>query len=377
MADHRPKLLAIDLLRFVAAVGVMAYHFGTVAPLLAEAPVRLFDAAAALPSGAAAWTWCGWVGVQIFFVISGYVIALSAEGASAADFLRRRALRLVPAAWLCASLTAAALLAASTVPAATVLERWGSAMLFVPRTYPIDGSYWTLGVETAFYLLCAFALRGRALTVERLGIGLGALSVGFWAMQTAIPMTQRILGSMPMRLTLLPHGCFFALGVVLYALRSRPGDRSLWGLGVAFFATGVAQIVDQADAQSWTAWGVLYPWLPVLAFAAGVAVVARADALQALVARALSRRVVTLLGLATYPLYLLHQVLGSALIAALASRGAPAAAALLGSAAAMIALAVVLTATAEPALRRWMAGRLIPPRGRRRDTRPSASLPAG
>jgi exopolysaccharide production protein ExoZ len=376
MAD-RPKLAAIDLLRFVAAAGVMAYHFGSVAPLLAEAPVRLFDPAIALPSAGARWTWCGWVGVQVFFVISGYVIALSAEGASAGAFLRRRALRLVPAAWICATLTAAVLLAASTVASPTVLERWGSAMLFVPRTYPIDGSYWTLGLETGFYLLCALALRSRTFTVERLGIAIGAASVLFWAVQNAAPMTQQILGSMPVRLTLLPHGCFFALGVILYALRSRPRDPALRGLALAFFATGTCQILDQANAQSWTAFGLLYPWLPVTLFAAGVAVVAKADALQPLAARLLPARAIALLGLATYPLYLLHQVVGSALIAALAARRVPAAAVLFGTAAAMIALALLVTATLEPALRRWLAERLLPRRGPRPDILPSASLPAG
>jgi peptidoglycan/LPS O-acetylase OafA/YrhL len=368
--------MSIDLLRFLAAAGVVAYHFGAVAPLLAEAPVRLFDPAAALPSAGARWTWCGWVGVQIFFVISGYVIALSAEGASAGTFLRRRALRLVPAAWICASITAAVLVLGTSLAPATVAERWGSAMLFVPRTYPIDGSYWTLGLEVGFYLLCALALRSRTMSVERVGIALGALSVLFWAVQTASPMTQQILNSTPVRLTLLPHGCFFGLGTILYALRTRRGDRALHGLAVAFFAAGACQILDQANAQAWTADGFLYPWLPVALFAAGVAVVARAEALQETAGRALPARTIVLLGLATYPLYLLHQVVGSALIAALAGR-LPGAAAQVAAAAATIALACLLTATLEPRLRRLLAERLLPRRAPRPDIRPSASLPAG
>ena len=41
--------------------------------------------------------WVGWVGVEIFFELSGFVIAYSAEGASAFVFFRSRFFRLMPA----------------------------------------------------------------------------------------------------------------------------------------------------------------------------------------------------------------------------------------------------------------------------------------
>src|SRR5689334_12900580 len=50
-------------------------------------------------------TWFGWVGVQIFFVISGFVIANSANAVSPIAFARSRVLRLYPAVWLCAPVT--------------------------------------------------------------------------------------------------------------------------------------------------------------------------------------------------------------------------------------------------------------------------------
>jgi peptidoglycan/LPS O-acetylase OafA/YrhL len=373
----RPKLLVIDLLRFCAAVAVMAYHFGSVAPLLAEAPVQLFGPGVALPQAAARWTWCGWVGVQIFFVISGYVIALSAEGVSAGAFLRRRVLRLVPAAWICSSITAAVLIAWSAYPPAVVLQRWGSAILFVPSRTPIDGSYWTLGLETVFYLLCALALHARAVSVERLGIGLGTLSVGFWALQSVLPMSEPMLNSIAIRHTLLPHGCFFGLGVVLYAMRRRPVNWALRGLATAFFSTGLCEILDQATAQTWATSALLYPWLPLGLFGLAVTAVANADALQSTLGRALPPRTLGLIGLATYPLYLLHQTVGSALIVVLVRSGVLAAVAICGTAVAMIGFAIAVTLWFEPVLRGWMARRLMPARVPPPDIQQSASLPAG
>ena len=43
----------------------------------------------------------GWVGVEIFFVLSGIVIAMTSNGASAARFARSRFLRLWPALLFC------------------------------------------------------------------------------------------------------------------------------------------------------------------------------------------------------------------------------------------------------------------------------------
>jgi exopolysaccharide production protein ExoZ len=58
----------------------------------------------------AQFTWFGWVGVEVFFVISGFVITNSARGASPIEFLKGRVLRLYPAAWICATLSLFALI---------------------------------------------------------------------------------------------------------------------------------------------------------------------------------------------------------------------------------------------------------------------------
>src|SRR6188474_872611 len=85
------RLYILDLLRFCAAVAVLCYHvfvdnrgaWGTEAgQLFGDTIVRVSR--------------YGWMGVEFFFVISGFVICMSCWGRSVADFFTSRVTRLVP-----------------------------------------------------------------------------------------------------------------------------------------------------------------------------------------------------------------------------------------------------------------------------------------
>ena len=85
---HR-HIVGLDVVRFVAATMVMVFHLafwswagsGTIAHLMPNLP--------AFPELTPV-AWLGWVGVEIFFVLSGFVIAYSSEGSSAFAFFRSR-----------------------------------------------------------------------------------------------------------------------------------------------------------------------------------------------------------------------------------------------------------------------------------------------
>lgn len=148
-----PRLAAIQRLRALAVLLVLVGH------VLAEAGHYLrLD----LPGAAIPWT----RGVDIFFVVSGVVITLSARHATGAgDFLRRRALRIVPLYWLFTSLMVLALfLPGATKETALEPGQIVSSYLFLPwerhdgRIAPVLSPGWTLNYEMTFYALFAAAM---------------------------------------------------------------------------------------------------------------------------------------------------------------------------------------------------------------------------
>ena len=362
-AGRRETVIAIDLLRVAAAGLVVLYHFGASLPL--HPSWQVAGLTPRLPAGAAGWTWFGWVGVELFFVISGLVIATSARGTTPLLFLRRRALRLYPAAWVCGSVTALLLLAAA--PVVAIAPAWMKGLVLWPTAAPIDPSWWTLSLELAFYLLIAAVLTGGggAAGLERAAALLGGASCAFWAVAGATGTTG-LAEDFGFQLTLLPHGCFFAAGALIGVRRWR------W-LVVACLLAGVAEIVPHARTVLATLGIAGTPALPAAVFIAGVAVIGAAARLQPALARIVGERRAARAGAVTYPLYLLHQVAGAIVATALIRGGCPPAVAVLLALAVVTAAACGVAWRVEPAIRGALSRRhaLVP------DTRPTASLPAG
>jgi hypothetical protein len=102
----------LDLIRFAAAVMVIFFHLSW----KSQNPDIAFAA--------------GWVGVEIFFVLSGFVIMGSASGANVATFARKRFARLYPAAIACAVINLAVL-----VPFSDLANRHGLAVSAMPSTF--------------------------------------------------------------------------------------------------------------------------------------------------------------------------------------------------------------------------------------------------
>src|SRR3954469_15820990 len=168
---HPQRVPALDLLRFLAAFGVMLYHYVSHRP----------RGDGGLPLMATV-TQQGYLGVDVFFMISGFVILWSAHGRSGTGFARARILRLYPEFWLAMLITTLALFALSGPGHhIDILQLLGNATM-VPQyvgVQMIDGVYWTLAVEIKFYVLVFLLIVSRQ--IARLELALYG-----WLVLTAI-----------------------------------------------------------------------------------------------------------------------------------------------------------------------------------------------
>jgi peptidoglycan/LPS O-acetylase OafA/YrhL len=350
-------VVMIELLRFVCAGAVMACHYGVGfwrAP--GVRPALLLDGIEYRPPFETGLQF-GWLGVEIFFVISGMMIARSAVGSTAGGFLRRRALRLAPAAWACGTVTLAVLIA-GLGPDGALLVAWGRSVAFWPAGQQIDAAYWTLGIELAFYLAVAASLgrRGPAHRIERVGAVIGSASGLFWIGCVATgPAAGWLFTNRAIQLMLLPYGCFFALGIVIARCQAAGVTPARAVALATFLAIGALEVAVHA-IESANESGLPVAKLAALAlFAAAVLALMLAGRAQPLLSQVVRPATARTIGLMTYPLYLVHQEAGAVLVAVLTRAGLVTGAALLVTAAAAIVTAWLVARFAEPRLRHLLA----------------------
>ncbi len=359
-ARTHQTLNAVDALRLVAALSVMAFHFGTLGVRVADPRLDGFIVQDRVPAALARWLDHGWIGVEIFFVISGYVIAMSALGSSRSAFLRRRLLRLLPGAWMCATLTLAILLVTARYDLGILIGQWLFSVTLFPFGESIDPSYWTIGIELSFYALVAACIGGagtrRALWL--VATGLGTISGIFWIGALAHIWPSHV--GRASELLLLEHGCFFALGMVAWLHVGRavtPAGALLLG-GLTGFC-----VIEIAVHQSTIASDNPFQNLPAIAaFLGSLALLFSAPALQPALERSPLQPAFSLIGRATYPIYLLHQTMGSVLIGTLLVIGVNVYAALVMAAVLVVALGIAMTWRIEPAVRRYADQHFMVPR---------------
>lgn len=150
--SQRKRFTEIDALRGLAALAVVLFHYTT----------RYEERFGEVSGGFSEYFSLGEYGVQLFFIISGFVIYMSIlKVKSVSDFAIKRSFRLYPAYIFAVVLTFTIVSLASIdqlkidiMPALINLTMFQD-FLGAPR---VDGVYWTLRVEMTFYILMGILL---------------------------------------------------------------------------------------------------------------------------------------------------------------------------------------------------------------------------
>lgn len=132
----------LDVVRFLAAFWVMNYHYFLEYNNVIH------------------WERYGNLGVQLFFIISGFVIVQSLKGKSLKEFAIGRFIRLYPLFWiLCTTTYVITLLVPYDNPVHFREYLFSMTMIgdqfdsFIGHIRLVDAAYWTLAVELIFYIL--------------------------------------------------------------------------------------------------------------------------------------------------------------------------------------------------------------------------------
>lgn len=286
-----PRFELLDYLRFVAAIAVLAYHW-----LFRGIETGTMSTVGYNPVSQVASY--GYLGVELFFMISGFVIALSAHGRSAADFAVGRGVRLYPAFWVAMLFTAlvTALWGAPELRV-TVIEVIAN-LTMAPNVFDqplVDGVYWTLLNELIFYgLIFLFLLfrMGKWLDLFFPAWALGMVAVLHLAPQLS---TRPLLGGL---------FSFFAAGAIFSTIQRRGWHWwQIVGLAASFYIAMRYVIADveklNADDGPFT-----QSTLITCVIVASFFVLLLVQIQRPVQAWKLPRS--RLAGALTYPLYLLH-----------------------------------------------------------------------
>lgn len=335
---HPERIATLDLLRVVAALAVLAFHYvfrGSKGTVTAAHAAELGPSLAIY----------GYLGVNLFFLISGFVIAWSAQGRSWFDFAIARATRIYPGFLVCMAATFGVLFLAADPRFEATWNQFAANFLILSPALGqafMDGVYWSIVLEIVFYGWIAVALMTNVFDRWRLELIAGWLAVcvvnQFWLHDGLLRYVA-----------ITEFGGLFCAGMLFQHIDQH--GRSLESLGLVL-AAFLASSASMLDMHLWMQahYGHAVP-MPNLAIAN--------LALFAMVAAAIRWRhvipataTILALGGMTYPLYLLHQNIGYLAIESLSPH--------LGKFAAIVSTTLFLIAAA------LLVWRFIEPVGQKR-----------
>jgi peptidoglycan/LPS O-acetylase OafA/YrhL len=284
------RLIQLDAMRGFAALMVVGFHYTT-------GYHELYGHPGQLPIELAA----GRYGVQLFFIISGFVIFMTLERTEyALDFLVSRFSRLYPAYWASVFLTYIIVSIASlpgrestlynAIFNLTMFQQW----FRIPH---VDGAYWTLTLELSFYaiMLGLFLLRWLN--------KINAIAIAWLSMMIVVYIVEQHVGwRMPglIKTTLiLEYANLFLAGIIFYKLYR--GDNMVHHILMIAACLAVEFIIHGLKS------GLICTSFIIMFYGVFILKIKFLN-------RLLSAKPFVYLGSISYSLYLLHQNIGYVLL---------------------------------------------------------------
>lgn len=326
------RLVEIDALRGIAALAVVLFHYTTQFGKLfgANPPPTI-----SFPDGH--------YGVNLFFIISGFVIFMTLERTSKPmDFVVSRFSRLFPAYWLAIVLTYGVThLLDLPGKLVDIGAAFGNLIMIhgLFRIPHVDGVYWTLEIELLFYtgMLCLFQMQGLQ-RIHHVLLGLFSVRLLYFVLERRFGIELSWTIS---HLLILPFIPWFALGISVYLATHRHDLQSRRRAAL----TAVCAILTLLLTEPW--------------FIASLAVVLAG--MVYLAARGqlhfLRQRLFVWLGAISYPLYLLHENIGWSIQLRLRDLAVPTDVGVLLTLATSLILATAVTRWVEQPAMRWIRRR--------------------
>lgn len=229
------RINELDGLRFVAVLGIVFFHYafrGYAADAFSVMPYPWLASASKY----------GVHGLEMLFLISGFVITMTAANRNLRHFVISRFVRLYPTFWVCCTITSILILMIGAPRFSVTLGQYLVNMTMLSeffRVPSIDGVYWFLCVEILFYGAVAMA------------VFLGGMQRFQWFLVAwfAIEVLLEFLpiGRNPARM-LADYSVYFIAGAEFFLIWSRGLSASRVVMVVATLALAIVQEINRLPA---------------------------------------------------------------------------------------------------------------------------------
>lgn len=300
-AVKKERLYHLDFIRFFAALFVVFYHYcfrGFAKDNYSTLEFQSLEGSSKY----------GYLGVELFFMISGFVILMSARNSNLVNFCISRFTRLYPAFWFCVLLSALiiALFGAPlfSVDIKQVLINLTMFHEFIGVEH-VDGVYWSLTIELKFYILIGLLLLFRLIKFIEV---FGWLLLLFSVLQLIIPFSEaNIVLKAIYYMCFVKSSPFFVAGMFFFLLKNNKSILKNIPPIIVSYSLAIYMTFENTANRNLKYDGVydVNTVIVLITLFFIVMFLVSTDKLNLF-----NKKIFLYFGVLTYPLYLIHQKIG-------------------------------------------------------------------